>query len=411
MANYRYKISVTYMHKVSKNKYEEYNFNTMNIKNAIITSDYMKNNMPIILMDLAIQVKVADLIVNTQNIQNDYMILDISKIDVDDDFGIEVPYVKGMFSYYTFEQPNKHAKFEYDSKFDDRLNTRTIRIGLIKSECIITNSTAFSGILKNTTMQNVVQHCLNIAGKASGGSTNITTLVEQFNYNQSFNQLIIEPRQSLSQLISYLNNIAVFYKTAYRFFIDFDTLYLISSSGNAIPRKGEPITSVLFDIGDIDDQLSRVEGMDIIKKQNLYYVPIMFRDCHVADNYITSQQFSNIATIASSGGASSTKKVDLRSGDNSVSAMKTFRIENDNEHMIENIASTIANSNTFVSIEKTGIDNGIFTPNKEFTIQFNNTYDESHNGNYLLNAKQEVFLRDGNYFSASVILSLAKIGS
>lgn len=406
MKNYRYTISIKYMHKTGKNKYSEYTFTTMNIKNLVIHSDYDNNNMPVILLDLALHNNIADLIVNTQNIQNDYMILDISKIDLNDEFNIEVPYIKGAFNYYTYEQPDKYSKVD-----DDPYNTRIIRVGLIKSECITTNSTAYNGVFANTTMQDIVQYCLNISGVASGKSSNINMLIEQFEYNTKFDQIIIEPKQSLSQLISYLNNMAVFYRTPYRFFIDFDTAYLISSSGNAVPKTGESITSILFDIGDIDNMSSRMEGMDIIKKRNLYYIPVQFKDCNIADNYITSQQYSNIATISSSGGASAITKLDIRSGDNSVSALKTIRIDNDNEHMIENIASKLANSNTFVSIEKVGLDNSIFTPNKEFSIQFNNTYDESHNGKYLLVRKQEIFLRDGNSYSSSVLLNLAKIGS
>lgn len=405
MANYRYKINLTYMHKTGKNKYAQYDFDTKNIKSLIIHSDYRNNNMPMIITDLAIQKSVADIILDTNNIQNDYMILEINKVNLNDDLGIESPYIKGMFNYYTFDQPDKFSKIDKDQK-----QLRTVKVGLIKSECIITNSTAYNGVLKKNTMEEIVQYCLNIAGAATNKSSNIETLIEPFEYNSYFEQIIIEPKQSLSQLIKYLNNMSVFYKTSYRFFIDFDTIYLISSSGNAIPRNGEAITAILFDIGDIDDKASRLEGMDIIKKQNLYYIPIQYIDCYLSDNYITSQQYTNIATI-SSNGASSVTKVDVRGGDNSVSSMKTFRIENDNTHMIENIASELANNNTFVSISKTGADNSIFTPNKEYTIQFNNTYDSSHNGHYLINSKQEIFSRDGNRFAASLQLGLAKIGS
>lgn len=405
MANYRYKISFTYMHKVSKTKYDEYNFDNMNVLGCIVHSDFNNNNMPIIIMDISIESKIANILVDTANIQNDYIILNINKFNIDDEMEIELPYISGIFNYYTFEQINKHASLDYNEEINaNNPNnlTRQLKIGLIKNNNILSNAISLNGIITNkTTMQDVVQYCFE--------KTGMPTLVEQFDYNTILNQAILPPLNSLSKILRYLNSISVFYKTQYRFFIDFDTIYLISSSGNAIPQKGETIHSILFDIGDVGDRESKIEGMYTIKQQGLYYIPITFNDCQLADNYITSQQYSSIAAITNSDYTNS--KLNLRSGDNSVNLTKTIRINNDNTHMIENISSSIANSNTNVSIYKVGVDNSIFTPNKEYSIKYSNTYDETHNGNYLLNSKQEVFTRDGNRFASSVMLSLAKIGS
>ncbi len=405
MANYRYKISFTYMHKTSKGKYSEYAFDDMNVLGCIIHSDYVNNNMPIIIMDISIESKIANMMVDTSNIQNDYIIFSISKFNSDDDMEIELPYISGIFNYYTFEQINKNASIDYNEEINptnSNVLTRRIKIGLIKNDNILSNAISLNGIItKKTTMQDIVQYCL--------GQTGVATLVEQFDYNTALTQTILPPLTSLNKILQYLNSISVFYKTQYRFFIDFDIIYLISSSGNAIPRKGENIHSILFDIGDVGDKESKIEGMFTIKQQGFYYIPITFNDCQLADNYITSQQYNSIAAITNSDYTSS--KLNLRSGDNSVNLTKTIRINNDNTHMVENISSSIANSNTNVSIYKVGVDNSIFTPNKEYSIKYSNTYDESHNGNYLLNSKQEVFTKDGNRFASSVMLSLAKIGS
>ncbi len=405
MANYRYKINLTYVHKTGKNKYVNYSFTSAdNVAGCIIHSDYVNNNMPIIILDLYIQSKIANIMLNTDNMQSDYIILNISKFDINDDMEIELPYIEGIFNYYSFDQIDKSAVVNFDENInqnDPDLIMRKIKIGLHKSDLIRGNSIVTNGIINNTTMQDLVQDCLNRSG--------LKTVVEQFNYNTKLDQIIIPPSESLSKVIENLNEISVFYKTQYRFFMDFDVTYLISSSGNAVPKKGETINSVMFDIGDITDKTVELEGVQIIKKRGFYYVPITFKDCQLADDYIASQQYSSLTVIGSN--SIGQTNLDLRSGDNAINLTKTIRINNNNSHMIENLASSIANSNTAVSIYKVGVDNSIFTPNKEYSIKYNNTYDENHNGYYLLNSKQEVFVKDGNRFVSSVMLSLNKIGS
>jgi hypothetical protein len=272
-------------------------------------------------------------------------------------------------------------------------------LGLIKQESIQGNAQSFNGIVSNTTMQDLVQHYLNKAG--------FSTLVEQFDYNSQFTQIIVPSLQTLSKTIEHLNSISVFYKTSYRFFIDFDTTYLISSSGNAVPKKGESMNSIMFNIGSVTDKASHIEGMTINKAQKMYYIPILISDCNVADDYATSQKYGSVTAITSSG--SSTSTIDTLQGSNAVSSTLTVRLGNDNTHMIENISSKISNSATSVSLYKIGIDNAIFTPNKEYSIQFNDTYSDTHNGRYLLNSKEEIFIKDGSSFIGAVLLNLSKI--
>lgn len=405
MANYRYKINLTYVHKLGKNKYTSYNFTSAdNVIGCLIHSDYVNNNMPMIILDLYIQSKIANILLNPDNMLNDHIILNINKFDINDDMEIELPYIEGSFNYYSFESINKSAVAEFNEDINPNnpdLIMRKLKIGLFKSDILRGNSIATNGTINNTTMQDLVQDCLNRSG--------LKTVIEQFDYNTKLDQIIIPASESLSEVIKNLNEIAVFYKTQYRFFMDFDVTYLISSSGNAVVKKGEIIHSVMFDIGDITDKSVDLEGVQIIKKRGFYYIPITFKDCQLADNYIASQQYNSLAIIGST--SSSQASLDLRSGDNSIDSIKTIRINNNNPHMIENLTSSIANSNTAVSIYKVGVDNSIFTPNKEYSIKYNNTYDENHNGSYLLNSKQEIFTKDGNRFVSSVMLSLNKIGS
>lgn len=404
MSSYRYTMDFTYCHKEGK-KILNYKYDSTNITGCIIHSDYIHNNMPIIILDICIPSTVANILVDPTNILNDSIIFNINKIDIEDELGIELPYIQGKFNYYTFEPINKNANLEYDTDRnpnDPDTLTRALKIGLIMKDMINANNVAVNGVIKGSTMQDVVQYCLN--------QTNMKTLVEQFDYNTQLKQVIVPPLNSLSKLVSFLNDVSVFYNTQYRFFIDFDLIYLISSSGNAIAKKTEKITSIMFDISDVDDiDPKNAENMTILTKQKLYYIPITFYDCQLADNYMISQQYNSIATIGdnTSGGSA----IDIKTGSNSVSSVKNIRINNNNLKMLENIASSIANSNTLVSLFKVGADNSIFTPNKTYRIKYNNTYDESHNGSYLLNTKQEVFTREGPVFASATMLSLAKIGS
>lgn len=404
MINYRYSMDFTYCHKDGKNKIVNYKYSNTNVKHCIIHSDYNNNNMPIIILDVCISGTVANILVDAANMINDYIIFNINKINIEDEMEIEVPYISGIFNYYTFESINKNSTLDYDQDANpnevDNL-TRSIKIGLIKTDIINANNVSAGGVITATTMQDLVQYCLNKSG--------MPVLVEQFDYNTSIGQELLPSISTLSKIIEYLNNVHVFYKTNYRFFIDFDTIYLISSSGNAVAKKSESITTVMFDVGDIPDKQTKLEGMLTLNSQKIYYVPITFNDCELADDYITSQQYNSITTIGNTD--SNTNSLDILTGSNSIISTKNIRVENDNINMIQNITSGFANSCTSVSIYKVGADNSIFTPNKTYRVKYSNSYDASHNGSYIINSKQEVFNRDGLYFTGSVMISLSKIKS
>lgn len=401
--NYKYKISFTYVHKVGKNKYDSYKYGVENVNGCIIHSDYIKNNMPLIILDISIRNEIANLMVDTNNISNDYVILEITKFNLEDDMQIELPYISDRFNYYTFTQLDKNAAVDFaeENPMDSDLLVRSVQLGLVKADSMKSNSITFNGTIKNTTPQSLIQNALNQAG--------LDTVVEQFTYNPLWNRIIIPPLTSLSKIIKHLNGISVFYSTPYRFFIDFDVAYLLSSSGSMVVKKGDLINSIVFDVGDVTEVSSRTDGMYILKNQNVYYVPVTFGDCQLADDYISSQQYSNITAITRNG--SINVSPNMISGDNASVTTTTMRIPNDNKNMAQNIAAAISNSSTLVSIYKVGVDNSVFTPNKEYSIKYGNTYDESHNGNYLLNSKQEVFNREGAYFTAAVMLSLARINT
>ena len=89
----------------------------------------------------------------------------------------------------------------------------------------------------------------------------VPLLIEPFNYNEKIDQLIVPPKDSLMKTVEYFNKIKVFYDTSYRFYIEPKCVYLISSSGKPVAKKGEKYDTCLFNIRSITDPASARPGM------------------------------------------------------------------------------------------------------------------------------------------------------
>ena len=76
---------------------------------------------------------------------------------------------------------------------------------------------------------------------------------------------------------SYPQNISVIFCSIYiftSFFIDFDTAYLVSSSGNAIRARNQYIYTIVIDIREIDTNVSEEPGAYVDLRSGKYTIGI-----------------------------------------------------------------------------------------------------------------------------------------
>ena len=300
MSRYRYKFSMSYLDVKSS---QETPIRVECIKSICIEHDYDNKNMPIMLMDLTLDKNlVDDIILNAKN--NMFNIFSY-RYSVNGDQYAERNF-QGQFVYFLQEDINYNKDIDYSSTeteanggIERNDQYRNITIGLMLKKNLDDNKHSVNDIVYNTTMINIV----------AAETANFEILIEPFTYNNVMEQLVIPPTETISKLLNHLNNVSVFYDTKYRFFMDYDTAYLLSSSGDPVKRQNEKYSSVVIDIRNITASDAFEEGMKEDNTQNCYVIPISTKDSSYVTNNVTDKDFNNIKAILDS----SKKQADLKS--------------------------------------------------------------------------------------------------
>ena len=129
----------------------------------------------------------------------------------------------------------------------------------------------------------------------------------------------------------------------------------------------------------------------------------------MSDSTDSSKAFSAYGGITASGDILE-EETGTRDSNSPVRAKTVnIRVPNNNTNLIRNMTTDEANSQILLSIVKNKIDGSIITPNKQIYIDASAVYGEKYTGVYLLDRKREVYLREGEGFAMSVMLSTKRI--
>ena len=374
------------------------NIDAINIKSIIVDSNYKENNMPMLFATLTIDRKLIDKMVKNQNVAFFIMTIKrcISNSDMPD---LYEDYINGQFIYFITNDINKTDEADYEGNNTDREDLyKTINIGLMCLDHINKN--------KSSTINGIFE--CNLSSAMYLLTKHLPIVIEKPDDNIEFKPLIMPSFNSVSKSLKYLNSIHVFYKTQYRFFIDFDCSYLISSSGKFIKRKGEDIGTVLIELVKDYTEKSKLQGMTIDEKQSMYNIIYDGLDCDLADNRYLEKSYSKLSAIDTSG-----SKIDgnIDTVDNSIITQKnrSIRIMNDNSGLIDNMIHSVNSANIQLLVQKTDIDSSVLTMNKEYIIHADDVYGDKYNGKYLLTRKRELYIRENDNFTMNTMLLFEKV--
>lgn len=394
---YKYTISLKYMKKDTK---EYVSIDSTKIDYMIIDREYDINNMPVVYIGLNLHDSlVKDMI---KNYNSNLINLEVYKFKYDDDNFIprlEEVYIRDQCTYLIIDTENNGTNSDLpnqpDSNEEDYVH---IDIGLMKVSLINDIRTLFNQTFNNTTLTNAVctitNHIPNI-------------LIEPLSYGEELLNQISIYKDSVSKSIEELNNVKVLYSSPYRFFMDFDITYLLSSKGMGVPRKGEKILAVLICIKKPADYMGMDDGMYVNKTQKNYQINVCLDSTSTYNDILTDKIYNNIMAITNSGEKT---QVDLNI-DKSVygsTKTKTVYIPNDNTHMAENIKAQTENGGVQITLCKESIDTTVLSPNHRIIIKHTDD-NQDKDGDYLMTRKQEIFVRDAKDFILSTIVSLKKI--
>ena len=193
--------------------------------------------------------------------------------------------------------------------------------------------------------------------------------------------------------------------------MDFDTTYLISSSGKQIIKKGEKnaCNSIVIVINKVTDKTGKYQGMITDKKQKVHQINVDASNSSMNFNKYTEKSYTELAAISATNSVGTTK-VDINTSDYNKSKTQFVSIANDNTNMLSNLKAKAEYTALTISVNKNDIDASVITMNKEYLIRCSDVYDDC-DGRYLLSKKREVYLREDENFIGNIMLTLRKVSS
>lgn len=391
--SFRYKISLNYVN--SNNS--EIQINSEQISYIGIDKDFDNINMPVIAVMGSIEKNIIDDMIN--NINDNIVTLGIYRYDVNNqNDGITKKYFHDRFVYIIPDDISKTSEIDYPDGDNKPGLYKDITIWLIQQDSMNNNRKVINGVFKNASTNSLILQSSNYIGKV---------LLEPIRYDNKYDQIIIPPQDSISNYISYLNNcLSVFYDTPYRFFIDFDMTYILSSSGKVVKSKNQDIFTIELNIKNITPDSGDDPGMYIDKKRGKYTIYVNSSDVDYAKNNVTNKLVNKVTTIDSEGNVVE-KNVESNKTNITSTINQIINLSNNDSNAINTIASSLEMNNILISLTKNDLDASMFTMNKEYIITDPNH--EEYNGRYLISATKQFFVKQTDYFVMTTVLTFKKI--
>lgn len=392
---YNYKIVLKYINSTNI----EVEIDSTQIQYILIDKDFENINMPVITIFGSIEKNILDDMIRHSN--DNLVTLGIYKYDnTNQNDNITEKYFNDKFIYMLNEDLSRTDKLDNPQGIDSKTGNRQYRevtIFLIQQNAINNNRQTINGVYHNASMNSLILQSTNYLGNM---------LLEPIRYDTRFDQVIIPPIDSISNYIRYLNdNLGVFYDSPYRFFIDFDTTYLVSSSGNAIRARNQYIYTIVIDIREIDSNISEEPGAYVDLKSGKYTIGIDASKVEYVKNNVTNKIVNKVTVINSKGDVF---EQDIE--DNKAKVTSTINqimnISNNDQNVINNISYSVESANVTITIVKNDLDASLFTLNKEYII--NDPVHDSYAGHYILLQVKQLFIKQNENFIMSTVLKFKK---
>ena len=372
----------------------------------IIDKFFDQLNMPTIFINTNIDKNMMDKMIDGQD--TDTIFLTLAKYDVDDPTSTAVNYVSKRFIYFINTDDTNYTKnYDYDDEEDKKREDIYMKttLGLMDYEAITNNQKVNYGVFNGSIVDGIKIETFKNIDVVHRYTKHMKILIEPMD-PKDINEMQLTPVSSVSKILKQIDDFKSFYDTPYRFFIDFDKAYLISSNGEAIPAIDDDITTVICNI--IDAEVPEDQGFAIYN--NAYVFNVNSKFTSFESDRITGKISGNISTVTGIGELSNDNTLKNTSGNTNI-GLKTselIRVKNSNEKRTANITSNIDTNLFKLVIKKTHIDTSIFKINKEFFIN-NHSSKADLDGKYIISRLQEYYSFEENELTSMVALFLRKL--
>lgn len=392
---YNYKIILKYIN--SSNV--EVEIDSTQIQNILIDKDFDKLNMPVITIFGSIEKNILDDMIRHSN--DSLITLGIYKYDnTNQNDNITEKYFNDKFIYILNEDLSRTDKIDNPNGIDSKTGNRQYKettIFLIQQDAVNNNRQIINGVYHNASMNSLILQSSNYLGN---------TLLEPIKYDTKFDQVIIPPIDSISNYIKYLNdNLGVFYDSPYRFFIDFDTTYIVSSSGNAIRARNQYIYTIVIEIRQIDANVSEEPGAYVDLRSGKYTIGIDASKVEYVKNNVSNKMVNKVTVINSKGDVFE-QDIDQNKAKITSTINQVMNVSNNDTNTINPISYSVESANVTITIVKNDLDASLFTINKEYII--NDSVHDSYSQRYILLSVKQLFVKQNENFIMSTVLKFKK---
>ena len=391
---FKYKLEMSLL--IGKKYYE---IPRNSVKTILISSDYDKNNMPIIYM----RIRMSSTIYNQMVLNNDRATISFRLFKFDDKSvsGVVESYIEDNFTYIMPTDPNYNEAMEqYVSGSSTAYNDNADAymegyIALTSLKLVDDNVKLINTIVKDTDIMSIVHKF----------TSHMNMCIEPFDNRDHIDQMIIPPITTISKLLAYLNDQYCFYKNGYRYFRSFNTTYLLSANGNAVKEGINSFNTIIISICDPLDEKGKSNAIDLDRTNHAYIVYVDAKKTSISVDKFANKQYNSIIGVDTEG---NTVQEELRVPPTPDSTEKTIITRTDSLDYIYNIKRAVESVAVILTVSKTEIDSSLFTPNKEYQIKHYSSSRE-YDGKYILSYKKEVLVQQGEEYIGNILFGLRRI--
>ena len=391
---FKYKLEMSLL--IGKNYYE---IPRNSVKTILISSDYDKNNMPIIYM----RIRMSSTLYNQMVLNNDRATISFRLFKFDDKSvsGVVESYIEDNFTYIMPTDPNYNEAMEQyvsgsSTAYNDNADTYMEGyLALTSLKLVGDNVKLINTIVKDTDIMSIVHKF----------TSHMNMCIEPFDNRDHIYQMIIPPITTISKLLAYLNDQYCFYKNGYRYFRSFNTTYLLSANGNAVKEGINSFNTIIISICDPLDEKGKSNAIDLDRTNHAYIIYVDAKKTSISVDKFANKQYNSIIGVDTEG---NTVQEELRVPPTPDSTEKTIITRTDSLDYIYNIKRAVESVSVILTVSKTEIDSSLFTPNKEYQIKHYSSSRE-YDGKYVLSYKKEVLVQQGEEYIGNILFGLRRI--
>ncbi len=392
---YNYKIELEY----TPTSGDNIMIDPQQIQYILIDKNFDACNMPVLSLFGSIEKSVLDDMIS--NMSEATMTLRIIKYDVaNNNGGIGEKYFEDKFMFMLDGDLNKTHNFDSEENYEEGQDSQYKEVNLWMLPQMAVNNNRFvqNGVFHGATMNSMILNASNNVGDM---------LVEPIKYDNSFDQIMVPPTNTISQYMRYLNdNINSFYDTPYRYFMDFDMTYMVSSSGKPVPAKNQTINTIAIEVQDLDTDTNDELGAYTEEKASTYKIFTDTSRIDYAENNLLNKSMNKLTVLDAHG-----NKVERGIDNTNTSITNTYNqvinTSTNDTNMANSIANSVSADGTIFSMVKNDLDARLFTINKEYVL--NDPLHNENNARFLLAQSKQLFIKQGDDFIMSTSLSFRRV--